>query len=168
MTTRHELQPNHKYETFPLFYRPRLTTKKCQEKKKYRLRNLSWVGIPEYRPPGLATNSFFSCFLFVNKLKNHWHVIGRGGGILFCSIPSCNFLVSVSDHWRFFLVDTEPFKGPQLAVLPEIQRNENTVWYATLGVGDPGHHQKQLKQILIVRLLRRTLILDCEKETELS
>ena len=55
------------------------------------------------------------------------------------------------------------------ALLPELQRYKDTVRCAALGVEVPGHHQQQLTQILIVRLLKThffTSILDFEKSTE--
>ena len=55
------------------------------------------------------------------------------------------------------------------ALLPELQRNKDTVRCAALGAEVPGHHQKQLTQTLIVRLLKTHLptpILDFEKSTE--
>ena len=61
--------------------------------------------------PGLATNSIFSCFLFV---KNHWFAPWRGNP--FFSLPPSNSLVSVSDQRRAFWADTVPFSGPRLAL----------------------------------------------------
>merc|ERR1712020_299599 len=55
------------------------------------------------------------------------------------------------------------------ALLPELQRNKDTVRCAALGAEVPGHRQQQLTQTLIVRLLKThffTLILDFEKSTE--
>ena len=52
------------------------------------------------------------------------------------------------------------------ALLPELQRYKDTVRCAALGPEVPGHHQKQLMQTLIVRLLKTlisTPILNCEK-----
>ena len=54
------------------------------------------------------------------------------------------------------------------ALLPELQRNKDTVRCASLGAEVPG--DRQLTQTLIVRLLKthflKTPILDCEKSTE--
>ena len=55
------------------------------------------------------------------------------------------------------------------ALLPELQRNKDTVRCAALGAEVPGHRQKQLMHTLIVRLLNMhflTATLDCEKSTE--
>ena len=40
------------------------------------------------------------------------------------------------------------------ALLPELQRYMDTVRCAALGAEVPGHHQKQLTQTLIVRMLK--------------
>ena len=54
-------------------------------------------------------------------------------------------------------------------LLPELQRCKDTVRCAALGVEVPGHRQQQLRQTLIVRLLKThffTPILNCEKSIE--
>ena len=67
--------------------------------------------------PGQATNSIFFYFLFV---KTHWFAWRANqwplsGETLFSSVPPSNSLVSISDHWMAFWVETAPFKGPRLA-----------------------------------------------------
>ena len=55
------------------------------------------------------------------------------------------------------------------ALLPELQRNKDTVRCAALGAEVPGHRQEQLTQTLIVRLLKMhfsTPILDCQKSKQ--
>ena len=55
------------------------------------------------------------------------------------------------------------------ALLPELQRYKDTLKCAALGAEVPGHCQQQLKQTLIVRLLKTHLstpIFDCEMSTE--
>ena len=55
------------------------------------------------------------------------------------------------------------------ALLAELQIYKDTVRCAALGSEVPGHHQQQLTQTLIVRLLKThffTSILDFEKSTE--
>ena len=55
------------------------------------------------------------------------------------------------------------------ALLPELQRNKDTVRCAALVAEVLGHHQAQLVQNLIVRLLKThffTPILVCEKSTK--
>ena len=54
------------------------------------------------------------------------------------------------------------------ALLPELQRNKDTVRCTALGTEVPGHHQQQLTQTLIVRLLKTrffTSFFDNEKST---
>ena len=55
------------------------------------------------------------------------------------------------------------------ALLPELQRNKDTVRCATIVEEVPGHHQEQLTHTLIVRLLKTHFsipILDFEKSRE--
>ena len=55
------------------------------------------------------------------------------------------------------------------ALLPELQRYKDTFRCAALSAEIPGHRQQQLKQTLIVRLLKTHLfaqILDYEKSAE--
>ena len=82
----------------------------------------------------------------------------QGNAILFHSSKqlTCNFLGPLKD-----------FKAPHLphALLPELQRNKETVICAELGTKVSGH--RQLTQTLIVRLSKmhsftRTPIIDCE------
>ena len=57
------------------------------------------------------------------------------------------------------------------ALLLELQRNKDTVRCVVLGAEVPGHRQKQQTKTLTVRLLKThffTLIIDCEKSTELN
>ena len=61
------------------------------------------------------------------------------------------------------------FPDSHRALLPELQRNKDTIRCAALGTEVPGHRQEQLTKTLIVRLLKThffTPILDCEKSTE--
>ena len=61
-----------------------------------------------------------------------------------------------------------PLKGHR-ALLTELQIHKGTFRYVALGAEVPGHHQKQLTQALIVRLLKTHFlptILDFEKSTE--
>ena len=58
------------------------------------------------------------------------------------------------------------------ALLPELQRYKDTIRCATLGAEVPGHYQKQLTRILIVRLLKthflhRSLIVKSQNRIEL-
>ena len=89
---------------------------------------------------------------------------------LFSSIPHSTSLVSVSDPWKAFWADTAPFKGPRLSyeLLPELQRNQDTVRSVALSAEVPVHLQKPRMKTLLVRLLKTqffTPILDCEKST---
>ena len=52
------------------------------------------------------------------------------------------------------------------SLLLELHRNKNTVRCAAPGAEVQGDHQKQLTQTLIVRLLKRHFLIDCEKLTE--
>ena len=73
----------------------------------------------------------------------------RGNTVLFCS--------------------SQQLPSPSRALLPELQRNKDTVRCDTLGAEVLGHRQQQLTQTLIVRLLKTHFfisILDFEKSTE--
>ena len=72
---------------------------------------------------------------------NHWLFYPQEVRFLF-SQPASSSLVSVSDPWRAFWVDTTPFKGPRLA---------SCVAFGTTEI--QGHLQERLKQTLTVRLL---------------
>ena len=76
---------------------------------------------------------------------------------------------------RFRLGPLKGFLSPSRALdsphtlLPELQTYKDTVRCAALGAEVPGHHQQQLTQTLIVRLLKThffTSIHDCEKSIE--
>ena len=117
---------------------------------------------------GLDTNSIFFRFLFVKKLliclegksmTPHW-----GNTILFRSSQQLPleglFELTRRPSWALDL--------PR-ALLSELQRYKDTVRCAVLGAEVSGHQQQQLRQTLIVRLLKThflTLILDFEKSTE--
>ena len=74
-------------------------------------RKVLWI------PQSLATDSFFSISFFVkNHLSawraNQWPLIRK---TLLSVVPPSNSLVSVSDPWGAFWIDSAPFKDPQLA-----------------------------------------------------
>ena len=80
------------------------------------------------------------------------------GNTVFSSVPPSNSLVSVSDPSR-------ALDSPRV-LLPELQRYKDAIKCGALGAEVPGHRQEQLRQTLIVRLLKTHFsptILDCEK-----
>ena len=69
---------------------------------------------------------------------------------------------------ELFELKFPPLKGLDMprALLPELQRNKDTISCCVLGAEVPKHHQKQLTQTLIDRLLKTQVlipILDCER-----
>ena len=117
------------------------------------------------RPQVWLNNSIFFCFLLTEKSL----ICQKGNDPLsqrkrlFSSFLPSNSYVSVSNPWRAFWADRLT-----LCIASGITRKEGHHQVCCLKREVPGH-QQQLKQTLIVRLLRRTFltpILDCEKETE--
>ena len=78
--------------------------------------------------------------------------------------------LSLSRTLEGFFELTRDLQGPSpRALLPELQRQKDTVRCAVLGAEVPGHRQQQLTQTLVVRLLKTHFfspILDCKKSTE--
>ena len=83
-------------------------------------------------------------------------------------LPATPLSASRTLEWLFELTrrPSQALDSP-CALLPEPQRYKDTVRCAALGAEVPGHRQQQLRQTLIVRLLKThffTLILDFESQ----
>ena len=84
--------------------------------------------------PGLATNSIYFCFIFVKFQR----FACRAKPVGLFELTRC---------------PSRALDSPR-ELLPELQRNENTVRLTALGAEVPGHRQQQLTQTLIVCLLK--------------
>ena len=109
--------------------------------------------------PGLATISIFFCFLYVKKsliclegkiMTPHW---GKHFSLPF--LPATPLSPSRTIEVLFELTrrPSRPLNSPR-ALLPELQRYEDTVRCAALDAKVPGHNEEQLTQTLIVCLLK--------------
>ena len=116
--------------------------------------------------PGLATKTIFLCFLLV---KNHDHPSsGMHYSLLFLPATPSSPSRTLKGLFELTRRPSWALDSPR-ALLPELQRYKDTVRCAAQGAEVSGHHQQQLTQTLIVRLLKTHLfppILDCEKSTE--
>ena len=94
---------------------------------------------------GLATNSIFFCFLFVNPSS------GKHYSLPFLPATPSSPSRTLEGLFELTKRHSRALNSPR-ALLPELQRYKDTVRCGALGAEVPRHRQQQLPQTLIVRL----------------